>query len=40
VNCGASVPLNGQSGGGVEVLFPKDFNNRGAIANPVILPVM
>ena len=40
VNCGASVPLNGQSGGGVEVLFPNDFNNRGAIANPVILPVM
>ena len=36
---GASVPLNGQSGGGVEVMFPNPFQNSGPIANPVILQV-
>lgn len=35
---GASVPLYGQSGGGVEVMFPNDFKNVGPIANPVIMP--
>jgi len=35
--CGASVPLNGQAGGGVEVMFPKKFANVGPIANPVVL---
>ena len=38
IECGASVPLYGQSGGGVEVRFPKDTNNRCPIADPVILP--
>ncbi len=37
---GASVPLYGQSGGGVEVMFPKGFKNRGPIANPVVLPIL
>jgi hypothetical protein len=40
IECGASVPLNGQSGGGVEVRFPSTTNNRGPIADPVFLPVM
>jgi hypothetical protein len=40
VDCGASVPLYGQAGGGVEVCFHRDFTNVGAIANPVLLPVM
>lgn len=40
VDCGASVPLYGQSGGGVEVCFQHGFTNDGAIANPVLLPVM
>lgn len=38
IHCGASVPLYGQSGGAVEVCFPKPTRNRGPIANPVILP--
>jgi hypothetical protein len=38
--CGASVPLYGQSGGGVEVAFQGGFHNVGPIANPVILPVL
>ena len=37
---GASVPLYGQSGGGVEVMFPKGTKNRGPIANPVVLPIL
>src|ERR1700757_4465302 len=34
IECGASVPLYGQSAGGVEVKFVKQTNNRCAIANP------
>jgi len=37
---GASVPLYGQSGGGVEVEFPNGTANRGPIANPVVLPIL
>jgi hypothetical protein len=39
VRYGASVPMYGQSGGGVEVMFPHPFNNVGPIANPVLLPI-
>ncbi len=38
--CGASVPMYGQSGGGVEVVFPTGFKNTGPISNPVILPAL
>lgn len=43
--CGASVPLFGQSGGGVEVMFlappnGSDIAMRGPIANPVVLPAL
>ncbi|NTD88377.1 hypothetical protein [Agrobacterium tumefaciens] len=38
--CGASVPLFGQAGGGVEAMFPNGFSNIGPIANPVILASM
>ena len=38
IRCGASVPMNGQSGGGVEVMFVNQTHNRGPIANPVVLP--
>ncbi len=37
---GACVPQFGQSGGGVEVLFPNKVYNRGPIANPVVLPAL
>lgn len=40
VHYGASVPLYGQSGGGVEVSFPKPFANSGPIPRPHILPIM
>lgn len=40
IECGASVPLYGQSGGGVEVRFPRKTQNRCPIANPVVLPAM
>jgi hypothetical protein len=40
IECGASVPLYGQSGGGVEVRFVAKTNNRCAIANPVVLPAL
>jgi hypothetical protein len=40
IECGASVPLYGQSGGGVEVKFVAQASNRGAIANPVVLPAL
>ncbi len=33
LRCGASFPLYGQSGGGVEVEFSKGFKNLGPIAN-------
>jgi hypothetical protein len=36
---GASVPLYGQSGGAVEVMFPKPFDNKGRIPSPTILPI-
>lgn len=38
--CGASVPMYGQSGGGVEVAFQNGFKNVGPIANPVVLPAL
>ena len=40
IDCGASVPLYGQSGGGAEIKFVKQTNNRCAIANPVLLPAL
>lgn len=40
LECGASVPLYGQSGGGVEVRFTSLTQNRGPIANPVVLPAL
>jgi hypothetical protein len=40
IECGASVPLYGQSGGGVEIKFVKHTNNRCAIASPVVLPAL
>ena len=36
---GASVPLFGQSGGGVEVCFPNTFTNRVPIPVPTVLPI-
>ena len=38
LDCGASVPLYGQAGGGVEVRFRGLTKNRTPIANPVVLP--
>jgi hypothetical protein len=40
IRCGASVPMYGQSGGGVEVMFPAGCTNRGPIANPVVIPAL
>jgi hypothetical protein len=40
LQCGASVPLYGQSGGGVEVCFQRLTHNRGPIAEPVVLPAL
>jgi hypothetical protein len=40
IECGASVPLYGQAGGGVEVKFTALTNNRCAIADPIILPAL
>jgi hypothetical protein len=37
---GASVPLYGQSGGAVEVMFPQPFSNAVAIPNPHVLPIL
>ncbi len=37
-SAGASVPLFGQAGGGVEICVEKDFQNVGHVANPIILP--
>jgi hypothetical protein len=36
---GASVPLYGQSGGTVEVMFPDLFTNVGPIPPPTVLPI-
>jgi hypothetical protein len=40
LECGASVPLYGQSGGGVEVMFPNKTDNRCPIADPIVLPAL
>ena len=40
MRCGASVPLYGQAGGGVEVCFDAGLLNRGPIANPVTVPAL
>jgi hypothetical protein len=44
MECGASVPLYGQSGGGVEVKFVAQYDrpirNRGPMADPVVLPAL
>jgi hypothetical protein len=37
---GASVPLYGQSGGAVEVMFPSPFKNNGPIAAPTVLAIL
>jgi hypothetical protein len=38
IRCGAIVPMYGQAGGGVEVMFTNVTTNRGPIANPVLVP--
>ncbi len=38
LECGAAVPLYGQSGGGVEVKFTSLTKNRCPIADPILLP--
>jgi hypothetical protein len=40
IHYGASVPLYGQSGGGVEVLFPSVFKNNGPIPPTHVLPIL
>jgi hypothetical protein len=40
IECGAAVPLYGQSGGGVEVKFTSLTKNRCPIADPIILPAL
>jgi hypothetical protein len=40
IECGAAVPLYGQSGGGVEVKFINLTNNRCPIADPIVLPAL
>jgi hypothetical protein len=40
LECGSSVPLYGQSGGGVEVKFTNLTSNRCPIADPIILPAL
>jgi hypothetical protein len=40
VECGAAVPLYGQSGGGVEVKFTVKTNNKCPIADPILLPTL
>jgi hypothetical protein len=40
LECGASVPLYGQSGGGVEVKFVSQTDNRCPIADPIVLPAL
>lgn len=40
IECGASVPLYGQSGGGVEVRFPHKVATRCPVADPVLLPAL
>ncbi|HZX81980.1 MAG TPA: hypothetical protein VFF19_00350 [Reyranella sp.] len=38
IRCGAIVPMNGQSGGGVEVMFLKDAQNPTALTVTALLP--
>jgi hypothetical protein len=38
LQCGACVPLYGQAGGGVEVMFPKRLKNAVTIPPPTVLP--
>ena len=38
LQCGACVPLYGQAGGGVEVMFPKTFTNAAPLPPPTSLP--
>jgi hypothetical protein len=38
LQCGACVPLYGQAGGGVEVMFPKTFTNAVPLPRPTLLP--
>jgi hypothetical protein len=38
IQCGACVPLHGQAGGGVEVMFPKTFTNAVPLPSPTLLP--
>jgi hypothetical protein len=38
LQCGACVPLYGQAGGGVEVMFPKIFTNAVRLPPPTLLP--
>lgn len=40
IRLGASVPLYGQAGGGVEITFVNDTQNRGPIANQFVLPII
>jgi hypothetical protein len=40
LECGASVPLYGQSGGGVELKFTTLTKNRCPIADPIVLPAL
>jgi hypothetical protein len=40
IRMGASVPLYGQAGGGVEIMFENDTLNRGPIANQFVLPIL
>jgi hypothetical protein len=37
LQCGACVPLYGQAGGGVEVMFPKAFTNACTLSPPKLL---
>jgi len=38
LQCGACVPLYGQAGGGVEVMFPTTFTNAVSLPSPAVLP--
>jgi hypothetical protein len=38
LQCGACVPLYGQAGGGVEVMFPKTFINAVPLLPPAVIP--
>lgn len=40
IHYGASVPLYGQSGGAVEVMFPDPFKNVCPIPPPTVLPIL